>query len=1454
MKRVARVKSDPVAEPAGSSGEALAPDTKSPAAGPQQEASSPLDVGEAPAQPQSADIFISYSRKDIAFARLIRSSLQSSGLDTWIDWDRIPVGERWWDEICQAIEKSNVFMFIISSSSMGSSVCRDEINQALKNHKRIIPILVDQLTPEAVHQVVPELPELNWVVFEKDHLFQITEDKRVKSGPPEDRLQALPKLPQFEQAMARLSEAIHTDWDWVKSHTQLQLEALKWSGKSRDASYLLRGAELEDAEGWLSRAGGHDPQPTLLQSQLITASRLEESRRQRENSRRQRRLLWVIGGALVITAMLGSLALVQRNEADYQRSQAQLQQKEAQTQRDAAQAQRDEAQRQATAALSGELAAESSNYLNTQSDVGMLLAAQSWNTLDSYTSRNALLTALQSRPRLKTVIWTHHELSNLVYSPDGKLLAGSYCAEADVVTNDCLDYEVGMWSTLDGKPSGTSLAGQRGPLAFTPDGKSLITQNARRQFVVWNLALRQIQGSPFTGLTAYASSLVFNPAGTMLAAGGCGVGYSSGFCSGAQVVVWDFASGQILYQSTQASVTVQTSLAFSPDGKVLASAGCADAGVDSNGIGTCARGNVITWDTRSGQTIAHAVPSDSAVVSIAISPDGATLAALDNSGTVVLLDTSSWKQTATWKGSLAFNPSMTFGRSGATLAVQSSVLDPVTLLDAHDATQVDQLSVGTQAEQDDSVARDPNEDTLAVTGCYVPTGFVCKQGMVFIWDVGIQPAPARTYAALTGYGDLSPNGARLARSTCNHEVQVNDLNKRCVDATVDVTDVATGKPAGKPMTGLTSDVSEAAFDQAADRLVTISCSSWDPVQIEYCTDTHIDVWDVATGTRVRSTLISHDETIDMIALSPDGRTLVLNGQTAEFWDLVTGKSSAGPLGSLPKDSFIDTMAFSPDGKRFAVEDCTNHPNFQDTSCARSETRIWDTGTWKLSGDAIVLTPNVTKAPTLNVDDLQFSPDGSQLAFATTQGIRFLDLAKWKLSDNLIPAAGSILYSHDGKMMLVGYALWDLGAMQPIGKPFADTEKGSSLVFGQSDKTVVSNSGLLWDVDPAVWKVSVCLIAHRDFTTAEWTKYLGTAAYKSTCGFAAGPTEPKPAPAATPAATSFSATGSMAAARYNQTATLLSDGRVLIAGGRDSALGYLTSAELYDPKTGTFSPTGSMAVARFPCTTALLLDGRVLFVGGMGAGAGTSAEIYDPKTGKFTLTGSMAAVRWNPTATVLADGRVLIVGGGATGTLASAELYDPKTGTFSATGSLVVAHSGQTATRLLDGRVLIAGGGNEGAGVLASAELYDPKTGTFSLTGSMTTPREVDTATLLADGRVLMVGGEDGHNGQLASAELYDPKTGKFSLTGSLPDTWEGQRAVALSDGRVLIAGGVQNSMALEVASAALYDPSTGKWSPTGPMTKGRAGYTMTLLSDGRVLVAGGAFKSAPLNSAEVFKP
>ena len=122
-----------------------------------------------------SDVFISYSRKDIAFARLIRESLQECQVDTWIDWDRIPVGERWWPEICEAIQNANVFMFIISQNSIGSKVCKEEIEPALQNHKRIIPVVVDHLTSESIHEFVPDLPQYNWIIFERDHIFRIEE-------------------------------------------------------------------------------------------------------------------------------------------------------------------------------------------------------------------------------------------------------------------------------------------------------------------------------------------------------------------------------------------------------------------------------------------------------------------------------------------------------------------------------------------------------------------------------------------------------------------------------------------------------------------------------------------------------------------------------------------------------------------------------------------------------------------------------------------------------------------------------------------------------------------------------------------------------------------------------------------------------------------------------------------------------------------------------------------------------------------------------------------------------------------------------------------------------------------------------------------------------------------------------------------------------------------------------
>jgi hypothetical protein len=361
--------------------------------------------------------------------------------------------------------------------------------------------------------------------------------------------------------------------------------------------------------------------------------------------------------------------------------------------------------------------------------------------------------------------------------------------------------------------------------------------------------------------------------------------------------------------------------------------------------------------------------------------------------------------------------------------------------------------------------------------------------------------------------------------------------------------------------------------------------------------------------------------------------------------------------------------------------------------------------------------------------------------------------------------------------------------------------------------------------------------------------------------------PGPTHSATPQPTAhaaaWTATGDMLEARTrSQTATLLLDGRVLVAGG-EGASGGLISAELYDPSSGSWTATGSMTMFRGGQTATLLRNGKVLVAGGIGSGtygqiqgARDSAELYDPATGSWSATGSIDARFSDHTATLMADGTVLIAGGG------SGALYDPTTGTWSATGQMIEDRSNHTATLLPDGTVLVAGGGAEAEDLLTSAELFDPATGTWSAARDMARGRSYHQAVLLPDGTVLVTGGwVTGDPGQgwepPAFDELYDPATGTWTATASMDAIrGGGSTDTLLPSGMVLAAGGVFGETRL-LASAELYDTSSGMWTATVNMHHARTYQTATLLLDGTVLVAGGygsADGNSVLASAELYDP
>lgn len=274
----------------------------------------------------------------------------------------------------------------------------------------------------------------------------------------------------------------------------------------------------------------------------------------------------------------------------------------------------------------------------------------------------------------------------------------------------------------------------------------------------------------------------------------------------------------------------------------------------------------------------------------------------------------------------------------------------------------------------------------------------------------------------------------------------------------------------------------------------------------------------------------------------------------------------------------------------------------------------------------------------------------------------------------------------------------------------------------------------------------------------------------------------------PATGTWKLTGAMSIPRLGNTLTLLPNGEVLATGGTTTVgmqgtgggqtITPTATAEIFDPATGKWTATAPMMSSRFDATATTLSDGQVLVAGGFG-GVGTpaqgggvqfeglrSAEIYEPNVGVFTSTGQMSDGRAGQVAVRLGSGDVLVAGGlstNGTTALATAEVFDPADGTWAPVGAMSQPRDGAGAALLAGGDVLVIGGEDVSQGTeasLESSELFDPATSSWRSAGNMACPRSGLAAAKVTNGDVLAVAGDEAFPGQSPMAQscvdLYSP--------------------------------------------------------------------------------------------------
>jgi WD40 repeat protein len=905
-------------------------------------------------KPQSkAKVFISYSRKDMAFADRLDTALKVRGFEPLIDRTEIYAFEEWWKRIEALIGQADTIVFVLSPDAVRpDSVARKEVAFAASQNKRFAPIVYRPVEDKSVPE---ELAKLNFIFFDDPA--------------------------RFERSAAELVEALNTDIGWIRQHTDFGEQARRWVLANGPSGLLLRSPVLEQAERWITARPSGAPAPTEDTQTFIRRSR-------RAAMRRRNILTGSLAAGLVLALCLAGLAYWQRGIAVEQRemaikSEARAIDGEEQAKRNEAQA---KAERDRALLTQSRFLADVANQRVAADDAGtgVLLALDALpdppSGIDRPYAPEAEAALFGARPRSR-------ELGGMFWGPNAPVVSASFSPDGRTVAMALANGTVQIWEPTTVKTA--VLTGHSGPVltvAFSPDGRQLITGSLDRTARIWDVASRQTL-MVLTGHSDRVWSAAFRPDGLRVVTGSSDqtariwdaetgksifvLGGSSGtiraefspdghrvVTASNQVQIWDADTGRLLGALSDKSggtitKSATSSAAFSPDGQRVVTGSGENA--------------AYIWDVASGRPIATLAGHSDRLRGARYSSDGRRIVTASYDGTARVWDAESGTTVCTLHGHAGIVWDADFSPDGRQVVTASSdrtariwaleLGSPEIILRASASLinaefSSDARRVITAAPDAGTVQfwdPDTAQQTSFINVSPMFTATLSQDGRTLaiasastarILDV----QTGKTLVVLTGHSDMvwslafSPDGRRVVTSS--------------KDKTARVWDAGTGSTV-TVLKGHEDKVEGATFSLDGQRVVTAS------------DDGTAHIWNVESGETIR---VLKGHVLDGVPIaviaarfSPDGRWVVTGSDdhTARIWDAETGETSKVLQGHT---DVVWSVAFSPDQRRVV------------TASRDKTARIWDVATGK--------TIAVLAGHTADVWAAHFSADGLRVLTAS----------------------------------------------------------------------------------------------------------------------------------------------------------------------------------------------------------------------------------------------------------------------------------------------------------------------------------------------------------------------------------------------------------------------------------------------------------------------------------------